>query len=217
MIDLLDSSPHPYLSAHFIRLFSHRSTHPRDAQLIFTGHDATLLGRIQGEEVLKRDHVRFTERNEYGEPELFTVRVRVPPGREPGAMVLSRSSMMISLPRLWQRVGKGASLTREMVRAAENCEVRLALSTPRFELWLLLHHVGHGKPFQSAESAKKPLKDVVPTWSEGATKYADFAHGVETVCRRARKLHPDDDDPLKNPSTGVWRLVESLRYGSASN
>ncbi|MFC7382018.1 RloB family protein [Sphaerisporangium rhizosphaerae] len=223
-------------------------------------------------------------------------------------MVLSRSSMTISLPRLWQRVGKGTmvprerktgkvstetdlkrnrrgvrterssflilcegktekdyftgmrsrhgpnlavnipkgghravvreaakcvsdeydavwcvvdteldqSLTREMVRAAENCEVRLALSTPCFELWLLLHHVDHGKPFQSAESAKKLLKDVVPTWSEGATKYADFAHGVETACRRARKLHPDDDDPLKNPSTSVWRLVESLRCGAAS-
>ncbi|GGL03847.1 hypothetical protein Sme01_64880 [Sphaerisporangium melleum] len=109
------------------------------------------------------------------------------------------------------------SLTSEMLREAENSGVRLGLSTPCFELWLLLHHVDHAKPFQSAESAKKLLQDVVPTWSEGTTKFADFVTGVEDACRRARRLHPDDDDPLKNPSTSVWRLVESLRRGSASN
>ncbi len=109
------------------------------------------------------------------------------------------------------------SLTREMVRDAENSGVRLGLSSPCFELWLLLHHVDHAKPFQSAESAKRLLKEVVPSWDEGTTKFADFADGIEAACRRARKLHADDDDPLKNPSTSVWRLVESLGCGSAFN
>ncbi|MFC7382019.1 AAA family ATPase [Sphaerisporangium rhizosphaerae] len=73
IVDELDSSLHPYLSAQLIRLFSDRSTNPHDAQLIFTSHDVTLLGRIQGEEVLDRDHIWFTEKNEYGETELFSL------------------------------------------------------------------------------------------------------------------------------------------------
>ncbi|GII74013.1 hypothetical protein Sme01_64890 [Sphaerisporangium melleum] len=71
IVDELDSSLHPYLSAQLIRLFSDPATNPRGAQLVFTSHDATLLGRIQGEEVLHRDHIWFTEKNEYGETELF--------------------------------------------------------------------------------------------------------------------------------------------------
>jgi AAA15 family ATPase/GTPase len=70
-VDELDSSLHPYLSARLIRLFADPSTNPRKAQLIFTSHDATLLGRIQGEEVLHRDRIWFTEKNEDGVTELF--------------------------------------------------------------------------------------------------------------------------------------------------
>ncbi|GII81898.1 hypothetical protein Sru01_68800 [Sphaerisporangium rufum] len=71
VVDELDSSLHPYLSAQLIRLFTDQDTNPRGAQLIFTSHDATLLGRIQGDEVLQRDHIWFTEKNECGMTELF--------------------------------------------------------------------------------------------------------------------------------------------------
>ncbi|WP_405143435.1 ATP-binding protein [Sphaerisporangium sp. NBC_01403] len=71
VVDELDSSLHPYLSAQLIRLFTDPSTNPLGAQLIFTSHDATLLGRIQGREVLHRDHIWFTEKNESGLTELF--------------------------------------------------------------------------------------------------------------------------------------------------
>ncbi|MFE6056878.1 ATP/GTP-binding protein [Kitasatospora sp. NPDC056446] len=43
------------------------------AALIFTSHDASLLGRADGEEVLRRDQVWFVEKNEYGETELFSL------------------------------------------------------------------------------------------------------------------------------------------------
>ncbi|MEU8202738.1 ATP-binding protein [Streptosporangium sp. NPDC049046] len=71
IVDELDASLHPYLSAQLVKLFREPSTNPRGAQLVFTSHDATLLGRIQGEEVLHRDHVWFTEKDECGATELF--------------------------------------------------------------------------------------------------------------------------------------------------
>lgn len=71
IVDELDSSLHPYLSAQLVKLFREPETNPLGAQLIFTSHDATLLGRIQGEEVLHRDHIWFTEKDECGATELF--------------------------------------------------------------------------------------------------------------------------------------------------
>jgi hypothetical protein len=71
IVDELDSSLHPFLSAQLIRLFRDPESNPRGAQLIFTSHDAALLGRIQGEEILQRDHVWFTEKDENGATELF--------------------------------------------------------------------------------------------------------------------------------------------------
>ncbi|GAA1266583.1 hypothetical protein GCM10009677_18550 [Sphaerisporangium rubeum] len=79
LVDELDTSLHPYLSARLIRLFAESSTNPRRAQLIFTSHDAALLGRIQGEEVLHRDHIWFTEKNEHGVTELFPLSDFEPP------------------------------------------------------------------------------------------------------------------------------------------
>ncbi len=71
VVDELDSSLHPFLTAQLIGLFRDAETNPHGAQLIFSSHDAALLGRIQGEEVLHRDHVWFTEKDECGVTELF--------------------------------------------------------------------------------------------------------------------------------------------------
>jgi hypothetical protein len=70
-VDELDSSLHPYLSAKIIKLFGEPAANPEGAQLIFTSHDVSLLGRVQGEEVLHRDHIWFVEKNESGATELF--------------------------------------------------------------------------------------------------------------------------------------------------
>ncbi|MEW9553976.1 ATP/GTP-binding protein [Nonomuraea sp. NPDC050783] len=73
IVDELDSSLHPYLTAQLVRLFRDPELNTNGAQLIFSSHDASLLGRVQGEEVLKRDHVWFTEKNECGVTELFSL------------------------------------------------------------------------------------------------------------------------------------------------
>lgn len=102
------------------------------------------------------------------------------------------------------------TLTTSMVSEARRGPVDLGLSTPCFEFWLILHHVEYARPFQSADHAKKRLRELVPTWNEGNTRFADFADGVEEACRRARKLSSDSGEPMKNPSTNLWQLLTSL-------
>ncbi len=73
VVDEIDSSLHPLLTAKLIGLFQNRTTNPNGAQLVFTTHDASLLGRIGGEDILKRDQVWFVEKNQYGETELLAL------------------------------------------------------------------------------------------------------------------------------------------------
>jgi uncharacterized protein len=71
LIDEIDASLHPLLTAKLIALFQSRTVNRKGAQLIFTSHDATLLGLLDGEEVLRRDQVWFTQKNSDGASELF--------------------------------------------------------------------------------------------------------------------------------------------------
>jgi hypothetical protein len=71
LIDEIDASLHPLLTAKLITLFQSPDTNRRGAQLIFTSHDATLLGLLDGEEVLHRDQVWFTQKRVDGSSELF--------------------------------------------------------------------------------------------------------------------------------------------------
>jgi predicted ATPase len=64
LFDELDASLHPTLSAQLIGLFQDPLTNPRDAQLIFTTHDTSLLNH------LNRDEVWLTEKSEDGSTRL---------------------------------------------------------------------------------------------------------------------------------------------------
>jgi hypothetical protein len=70
-VDEIDASLHPRLTARLIGLFRDRETNPRSAQLIFTSHDASLLGTALGDEVLRRDEVWFVEKDARGATTLF--------------------------------------------------------------------------------------------------------------------------------------------------
>jgi hypothetical protein len=70
-VDEIDTSLHPLLTATLIRLFQSPETNLHKAQLVFTTHDATLLGSIDGEDILRRDEVWFTSKRDDGASELF--------------------------------------------------------------------------------------------------------------------------------------------------
>lgn len=71
VVDEIDTSLHPYLSARIISLFQDEEQNPHGAQLLFTSHDAALLGRVRGEEALKRDHIWFVAKDEQGGSTLY--------------------------------------------------------------------------------------------------------------------------------------------------
>jgi len=71
VVDELDSSLHTYLAAKLIELFREERTNPGGAQLLFTSHDAALLGRIRGAEVLSRDQIWFVEKSDNGSTSVY--------------------------------------------------------------------------------------------------------------------------------------------------
>ncbi|WUR53961.1 RloB family protein [Actinomadura citrea] len=101
-------------------------------------------------------------------------------------------------------------LVTEILTEAQGTDVHIALSSPSFELWLILHLKYCSRPFQTAKEAERVLRELVPGWSKSATRFDDFKEGVEDACDRARRLHDGEGRP-PNPSSAVWRLVESIR------
>lgn len=79
LVDELDSSLHPTLAAEVVRLFQNPQANPRDAQLVFTTHDATLLGSEVMERPLGRDQVWISAKRTSGETELYRL-TEVDPG-----------------------------------------------------------------------------------------------------------------------------------------
>lgn len=70
-IDEIDASLHPLLTAKLIHLFQSSETNPRGSQIIFTTHDASLLGTFDGEDVLHRDQIWFIEKDPTGSSVLY--------------------------------------------------------------------------------------------------------------------------------------------------
>jgi hypothetical protein len=71
VVDEFDTSLHPRIIPRIIELFKDRRTNPENAQLIFSTHDATLLGTSFGKPILNRDEVWFVEKHQDGASELY--------------------------------------------------------------------------------------------------------------------------------------------------
>lgn len=71
VIDEIDTSLHPRLTARLIELFRDTRTNSRSAQLVFATHDASLLGTSFGRDVLARDQIWFMEKDADGATTLF--------------------------------------------------------------------------------------------------------------------------------------------------
>ncbi|MFD0884290.1 ATP/GTP-binding protein [Streptosporangium algeriense] len=71
VVDEIDASLHPVLTASLIGLFQNEETNGNGAQLLITTHDSTLLGSIQGSEVLRRDQIWFTQKEDDGASIVF--------------------------------------------------------------------------------------------------------------------------------------------------
>ena len=69
LIDELDSSLHPILTKHLIKLFNDKKINKNNAQLIFTTHDTNLLKPT----IFKREQIWFTQKDKYGSTNLYSM------------------------------------------------------------------------------------------------------------------------------------------------
>ncbi|MGW0805152.1 AAA family ATPase [Nonomuraea sp. NPDC002799] len=73
LADELEASLHPVLVERIIALFQDPEANSRGAQLIFSSHDATLLGDATRSRVLGRDQIWFTEKLVDGSSRLYSL------------------------------------------------------------------------------------------------------------------------------------------------
>jgi len=71
IIDELGTSLHPRLTTRIVEMFKSPVSNPRNAQLIFTSHDLTQMGRDLGEDILPRDAVWFVAKDSAGLTTLY--------------------------------------------------------------------------------------------------------------------------------------------------
>jgi hypothetical protein len=69
IIDEINTSLHPLISGFIVQLFNSSKSNPKNAQLIFTTHDVTLLNK----DLFRRDQIWFTEKNRRQMTELFSL------------------------------------------------------------------------------------------------------------------------------------------------
>lgn len=95
-------------------------------------------------------------------------------------------------------------------RLADELGVRLAVSNPCFELWLLLHFDDHRGATRSYKELRPKLIKHVPGYDKARIDFGQFDPGVTDAVERAEKLDPSGQEHDRNPSTGVWKLVRQV-------
>ena len=104
------------------------------------------------------------------------------------------------------------------IHDARQSGIKVAVSNPCFELWLVLHRDEQTAYIDRQEIQRRSdelritaKKRILPSAE------AILVDAVETATQRARALdqrHADNGSPPRsNPSTDVWRLVDQLRAG----
>lgn len=97
------------------------------------------------------------------------------------------------------------------VAAAKQYDVRLAISNPCFEYWLLLHFELCTAPLTCYDDARRKLVKHVPQYAKSGLCFTDFASGVDDAIERARsRCEVVGTEHTRNPSTGVWALVQKV-------
>ena len=89
--------------------------------------------------------------------------------------------------------------------------VELAISNPCFELWLLLHF-RESPGSQTRHGMRKLLRRYIPSF-EKIVQFEQLQENLGNAKNRAQRLDNEArkvDEHGRNPTTGVYRLVESM-------
>ncbi len=108
------------------------------------------------------------------------------------------------------------SLHRAVDKAKAN-NLNLAVSNPAFEYWYLLHFKSTTQPFADASEVKTALRKVMPDYEKNQNILPKIYDRTNEAISRAKEVarHAPPNDPFPNPSTSVFKLVESLQAMSS--
>lgn len=98
---------------------------------------------------------------------------------------------------------------------AEGNKIRLILSNPCFEYWLLLHFKKTDAPVQQSSDLENKLKDYIPNYRPGdrdtfSKVYDRRGQAIENAKQLEHEKGWGEDLRKQNPSTHVHKIVEKL-------
>lgn len=94
-------------------------------------------------------------------------------------------------------------------------DIRVALSNPCFEYWLLLHFCEFHKHVASYKAMEPVLKKYVPGYDKARIDFQRYKpHVLDAVERSARRLERCRSDLGVNPITNVHLIVEQFLPGT---
>ena len=105
------------------------------------------------------------------------------------------------------------------IEDARQSRIKVAVSNPCFELWLVLH-VREQTAYIGRHDIQRLSNELGLSEGKGiaATARNTLVDAFPIAKERAQALdqrHADNDSPARsNPSTDVWRLVDQLRDGT---
>ncbi len=107
--------------------------------------------------------------------------------------------------------GKNPSLRPALNKATDH-KLKIVLSNPCFEYWILLHFQDSGRPFRNCKEVGHKLKEVLPDYEKGQDYFQDLEPKMATAVARAKRIRKNSPDPRieRNPSTEVDLLVAEL-------
>ncbi len=100
---------------------------------------------------------------------------------------------------------------------AKKDKVHIAVSTPSFEYWCLLHFENTDRPFHNADEVIRTLKRHLPDYDKKET-FDEIADKTEEAVQRAHRIWCNRvGERFPNPSTSVYKLVKLIvELGSRS-
>jgi hypothetical protein len=98
----------------------------------------------------------------------------------------------------------------EAAATARSLGIKVAVSNPCFELWLLLHFAEHRAYVSTYKKLLPLLEKHVPGYSKSLLDFVLYREAYERAGERARKLDPSGQEHALNPSTSVWRLTQGI-------
>jgi hypothetical protein len=134
-------------------------------------------------------------------------------GIDPEQLVTHAHKIRGDFDEVWCVVDTDEFDVAKAAKLADKLKVRLAVSNPCFELWLLLHFDDHQGAMRSYRDLLPKLIRHVPGYDKCRLDFAHYDSGVADALQRAERLDPSGREHGRNPSTGVWKLVRQVLPG----